>query len=80
MIRACLHYKNNVCVANFTSVRMRTGGVSDASVLETIQNNVDVCKSLKRNDLHVFVPVYIFRRLIQKIWQKKIFTHGRMLG
>ena len=70
MVRACLHYKNNVCVANFTSVRMRAGGVSDASVLKTIQNNIDVCRSLKRNDVRVFAPVYIARRLLQKIWQK----------
>lgn len=69
MIRACLSYSNHVSVNDMISVRMRAGGASDQSIIATLQNNLDVCRSLREQGVQVYGIFYILRRLIEKAMQ-----------
>ena len=69
MIRACSIYSNYVSVSDMITVRMRAGGASDQSIFATLQNNLDVCRSLGEQGFQVYRPFYIFRRLIEKAIQ-----------
>ena len=69
MIRACMSYPKYVSVSDMISVRMRTGGASDQSVISMLKNNLDVCESLLEQGVRISKPVYILRRLFAKLMQ-----------
>ena len=50
-------------------VRMRLGGVSNRNLINIVRQNLELFRAGKKNDIKIFLPVFIFGKIIARISQ-----------
>jgi glycosyltransferase involved in cell wall biosynthesis len=69
MMRFLSKYKMKAVYIPDILVKMRVGGVSNRNFLNIVRQNMELFRAGKKNDIKIFPPGFIFRKIIARISQ-----------
>lgn len=69
MARFLEYYKINVYYVPEIFVKMRLGGVTNKSIFNIIKQNFEIIDACKKNNIEVFIPMFLINKFFSKIKQ-----------